>query len=246
MISDTNNNPEERAILVVPTYNEAQSIGRLVSCVFELFPAIKILVVDDNSPDGTADVVKKLQDSNPNLHLMVRKIKDGLGNAYKAGFEKVFTDFPQSEVVMMIDADFYHDPTCIKTFLDKIKSVDLVIGSSQAGLVGIYKYRILLSRWANFYCRTIFGYPLRDWTNAFLAIRVPILKKVVQVMPPFIRQFSITYAVRYIALRKGATYEEFEIPFTGLRQEGVSKMKLSTILEGVVAPWKLRFSPFKK
>lgn len=231
-----------KIFFVIPTYNEKDNIGRLIERIFDIVPSTGILIVDDTSPDGTAEVVKNLQKRYPNLFLLVRQIKDGLGNAYKAGFKKIMAEFPECETIFMMDADLSHNPEDIPALLESAKNFDLVIGSAHLQPDGMSEYpwrRVLLSRWANFYCRHILGYPLRDWTNAFMAISVAVLKKI-NLEELEAKEFAFVFGLRHQLLKKGARWKE--VPsIIRLRYAGQSKMAFSTIWEGIVVPWRLRF-----
>lgn len=233
----------KEAIIVIPTYNEAGNIESLVRMIFKTVPDTNILVVDDNSPDGTANIVKKLQSQFKSLYLFSRPQKDGLGNAYKAGFKRVMSEFPQMKKVLMMDADLTHDPSYLPDLLENSKKFDFVVGSSHLNKEGMGNYpfkRVLLSRWANFYCRTIFGYKLRDWTNAFMVIDIDKLKKI-DLDSLDTKEFAFVFNIRYRLLKNGCTW--FEVPVIAkFREQGQSKMTLKTILEAAIAPWKIRFS----
>lgn len=227
---------------VIPTYNEKENIGKLIIKIFEIAPLAKILIVDDSSPDGTGEAVKELQIESSNLFLLTRQVKDGLGNAYKAGFKKVLAEFPECDAVFMMDADLSHNPDDIPAMLEASKSFDLVIGSAHLKSDGMSEYplrRALLSRWANFYCRTIFGYKMRDWTNAFMVISTSVLRKI-DFGALESKEFSFIFNLRYQLLKAGASWKE--VPsIIRLRNAGESKMALSTIMEAVIMPWEIRF-----
>jgi len=227
---------------VIPTYNEKENIDKLVTKIFEIIPSAKILIVDDNSPDGTGDVVKKLQTKYSGLFLLTRQVKDGLGNAYKAGLKKALADFVECEAIFMMDADLSHHPDDIPAMLEASDKFDLVIGSAHLLSDGMSEYpfkRALLSRWANFYCRTIFGYRMRDWTNAFMAISASALKKI-NFDKLQAKEFAFLFSLRYLLLKNGSTFKEIPT-IIRVRNAGVSKMAFSTILEAVIMPWEIRF-----
>ncbi|TSC73581.1 MAG: Glycosyltransferases involved in cell wall bioproteini [Parcubacteria group bacterium Gr01-1014_70] len=231
-----------KTVIVVPTYNEKENMGLLMKEIFSIVPDISVLIVDDSSPDGTGEEVKKLQTVYPRLFLLTRAVKDGLGNAYKAGFKKVIQDWPDTEVVMMMDADFTHEPSKIPALLAGLSDVDMVIGSCHKDPAGMKDYpwhRALLGKWSNIYCRTILGYPLTDWTNAFVAIRMSHLKNI-----DFANldgnEFAFIFEFRYALLKNGARWKEIFTPAMP-RRAGESKMQFSTIWESVRLPWKLRF-----
>ncbi|HRY52909.1 MAG TPA: glycosyltransferase [Candidatus Portnoybacteria bacterium] len=233
----------DNSVFVIPTYNERENIGRLIEKIFELSPEAKVLIVDDSSPDGTAQTVKELQGKYPGLFLFVRPVKEGLGKAYVAGFQKVFNDFPEAKTIFMMDADFSHDPNDLPAIIENSKKYDVVIGSCHINpKEGMSEYpfkRALLSRWANFYCRCILGRKLRDWTNAYMAISVPVLKKI-SFDKLQAKEFAFLFGLRYLLLKNKATFKEIPT-IIRLRNAGESKMALSTIMEAVIMPWEIRF-----
>ena len=118
----------ERTVIVIPTYNEVENVGPLIRAIFKATPNVRVLIVDDNSPDGTADAVRTLEKAYPGLALFPRAGKEGLGVAYRAGFKKVMEEYPGTDVVMMMDADFYHDPRDVPKLIEGSREYDLVIG----------------------------------------------------------------------------------------------------------------------
>lgn len=232
----------KNALIVIPTYNEAGNVGPLVKKIFEIIPEIGILIVDDSSPDGTGNIVRHLQKELKNLYLFSRPVKDGLGNAYKAGFKKALSEFKGIKKILMMDADLTHDPGYLPELLEKAEHYDLVVGSSHMSKEGMGNYplkRVLLSRWANFYCRAIFGYKMRDWTNAFMVIDAEKLRRV-DLNSLEAKEFAFIYGLRYRLLKLGCSW--FEVPVVAkFREQGQSKMTFKTIFEAAVAPWKIRF-----
>lgn len=232
-----------RTVIVIPTYNEAENVGPLVRAIFKAAPAVSVLIVDDNSPDGTGDVVRILQKTYPALGLFERPGKEGLGVAYRAGFKKVMEEYPGTDVVMMMDADFYHDPRDLPKLITASIEYDLVIGSVYApgGSVPakFSLFRRLLSRFGNLYCNIIFGYPLTDWTNAFVAIKMEALKRInLDALAP--KEFAFVFGIKYALLRSGARWKDIGV-IALERPAGESKVTLRTIREALIAPWKLRF-----
>lgn len=232
----------KEAVIVIPTYNESGNVEILVRRIFELIPDIKILIVDDNSPDGTGRIVDNLKKEFPNLFLYRRSKKEGLGEAYKAGFRKVLADFSDVKKILMMDADLTHDPGYLPGILENSKKFDFVIGSSHLTKEGMGNYpfmRVLLSRWANFYCRTIFGYRIRDWTNAFVVIDAEKLKKI-NLDSLETKEFAFVFGIRYKLLKIGCSWKEVPV-VAKFREAGESKMTIRTIFEAAIAPWKIKF-----
>lgn len=232
-------NKKIKNIVVIPTYNEKQNIGQLVETIFKILPQIRILVVDDNSPDGTGDVVKNLQKRFPNLNLLVRKKKEGLGKAYISAFEGVLKD-PDVESVIMMDADFSHSPFYLPLILGASRGVDVVVGSRYVRggeIIGWESWRRLLSRWGNFYAQMITRLPTADCTSGFNLIKTNFLKNV-----DFLKIDASGYAflieLKYLLWENGARFQELPIVFKN-RISGESKISNHIILEGILAPWKM-------
>lgn len=232
----------KEAVIVIPTYNESGNVGVLVRRIFKLIPDIKILIVDDSSPDGTGRIVENLKKEFLNLFLYSRPKKEGLGKAYKAGFRKALADFSDVKKILMMDADLTHDPSYLPEILENSKKFDFVIGSSHLTKEGMGNYslpRVLLSRWANFYCRVIFGYKMKDWTNAFMAIDAEKLKKI-DLDSLETKEFAFVFGIRYKLLKIGCSWKEVPVAARS-REAGESKMTIKTIFEATIAPWKIKF-----
>ncbi|MEK7629849.1 MAG: polyprenol monophosphomannose synthase [Patescibacteria group bacterium] len=231
----------DKNIVIIPTYNEKQNISKLVETIFEILPQIHILVVDDSSPDGTGDVVKDLQKRFPNLSLLARKKKEGLGKAYLNAFEGILKDSDAKNIIMM-DADFSHNPSCLPLMLEASSGRDVVIGSRYVkggGTAGWELWRRLLSRWGNFYARTITRLPIADCTGGFILIKTHFLKKVdFSIIDASGYAFLIEF--KYLLWKSGARFQEFPIVFKN-RIGGESKISKHIIIEGILAPWKMIF-----
>lgn len=230
----------QKAVVVIPTYNEAQNVERLIPEIFKHVPQIHILFVDDNSPDGTADIIKKQMEQNPNVHLLQRSEKNGLGRAYIDGF-KVALDMG-FEYIFEMDADFSHDPKELPNFLKEMDEYDLVIGSRYIKGVNVINWplkRLLLSYFANVYTRVITGIPIRDCTGGFKCFRRQVLEAI-----DFRRIKSNGYAfqieLNYKAWKKGFRIKEIPIIFVD-RVYGESKLSRRIMWEAVFLVWKLRF-----
>lgn len=227
-------------IITLPVYNEKQNIGQIIEAIFAILPEIRILVVDDSSPDGTGDIVKDLQKKFPNLGLLTRKQKEGLGKAYLNVFEEVLKD-PSVESVVMMDADFSHNPRYLPLLIAEAnKGFDVVVGSRYAkggGTEGWELWRRLLSRWGNFYARTITGLPAADCTGGFNLIKTRFLNKI-----NFSKMDASGYAfiieLKYLLWKSGARFTEVPIVFHN-RINGESKISNHIIREGIIAPWKM-------
>lgn len=225
--------------IIIPTYNEKENIGPLADKAFSLLPDINILVVDDNSPDGTAKAVSDLMPRYPSLMLLNRPKKEGLGGAYIAAFKKLLADQEVENIVMM-DADFSHSPKYLPRMLEEMKNYDLVIGSRYikgGGITHWELWRRLLSRGGNFYVRMLLGCRVRDWSSGFNCIRGSVLRKVDLDKIEF-SGYAFISGLKYFLIKAGAHVKEIPIIFEE-RRGGKSKMSGNIIREGLIAPWKL-------
>lgn len=215
-----------RAIVVIPTYNEQANIELLLRAIFGLNIGLNVLVVDDHSPDGTGDVVIKLQKVYPGqLHLLSRPKKEGLGRAYLAGFGWAL--HYSYDYICSMDGDFSHAPADLPRLLTICTepSVDMVIGSRyvSGGSVVNWPYtRILLSRMANWLARFITGLPIQDTTAGFVCYRYSLLKNILNIASV---GYSFQIEIKFLAHQHGAKMVEVPITFTN-RVRGVSKMNL--------------------
>ncbi len=226
-------------LVVTPTYNEAENIERFVGDVLRQDPNLEILIVDDNSPDGTGDIVARMADSNPCIHLIRRAGKMGLGTAYVEGFR--FAIARKYDYVMEMDADFSHSPDEIPHFLKKMQACDLVIGSRYTNGVRVINWpirRLILSYGANVYTRIITGMPVKDATGGFKCFKREVLESI-----DLDRVKSNGYAfqieMNFKAWSKGFRLCEHPIIFAD-RSSGVSKMSRSIVYEAVFMVWKLK------
>ena len=229
----------ERVLVVVPTYNERVNVPLIVPAILGQDPRIEVLVVDDNSPDGTGELADRLAGENPRVHVLHRSQKEGLGKAYIAGFRWALDH--GYDLVFEMDADFSHDPRFLPTFLDAIQDADLVIGSRYKTGVNVINWpisRLLLSLGANQYARLVTGLPLADSTGGFKCFRRQVLEAI-----PLERVRSNGYAFQiemsYRAWKKGFRLKEIPIVFTD-RVEGQSKMNRKIVREAVWMVWWLR------
>ena len=223
----------EKALVIIPTYNEAVNLSNLVPQVLAQDPRLEVLVVDDNSPDGTGQLGESLAAENPRVHILHRTAKQGLGTAYLAGFkwglERDYAYFFE------MDADFSHDPAHLKEFLKAVQDADLVLGSRYlAGRVTVVNWpmgRLLLSYFANVYARWVTGLKIWDLTGGFKCYRRRVLEGVdlTQVRSNGYA-FQIEMSVR--AWRKGFKLAEIPIVFVD-RTEGQSKMNRAIVREAV-------------
>jgi dolichol-phosphate mannosyltransferase len=229
----------ERALVVVPTYNEAANLPLIVPQVLAQDSRLDVLIVDDNSPDGTGSLADRMAAAEPRVHVLHRPGKGGLGKAYLAGFRWALErDY---ELVFEMDADFSHDPRFLTDFLQAVDNADLVIGSRYKTGVNVINWpisRLLLSLGANQYARWITGMPIMDSTGGFKCFRRRVLEAI-----DFERVRSNGYAFQiemsYRAWRKGFKLVEIPIVFTD-RVEGQSKMNKRIVREAIWMVWWLR------
>jgi dolichol-phosphate mannosyltransferase len=226
--------------VVVPTFNERENIPKLIQKVFALYPDIHMLVVDDRSPDGTAGIVRRLQNLYPNLMLLERAQDRGFGCSYREGFRQALTE-PQCRAVVMMDSDFSHNPAVIRHLLAGLEDHDAVVGSryTEGGSVKNWNLRRrILSRAANFYVYLVLRLPVRDATAGFLCMRREALEAI-----PYGNTVSEGYAflveLKYLLKRFQQRIAEFPITFDE-RREGQSKMSAGKMWESLMLPWRMR------
>ena len=229
-----------RILVVIPTYNESENIPRLIPQVLEQADGIEVLVVDDGSPDGTGDLVRRMGEKDPRVHLLERSAKMGLGTAYVAGFRYALAG--NYDFVFEMDADFSHNPNEIPAFLTKAREADLVVGSRYTNGVRVLNWpmqRLLLSWTANVWTRFWTGLPLNDATGGFKCYRIEVLKGI---NLDSIRSNGYAFQIEmsYMAWRKGFTLGEIPIVFLD-RLAGRSKMSKHIVYEAFFMLWKLRF-----
>lgn len=231
---------QQKALVIIPTYNELENLPKLIPEVLSKDERIDVLIVDDNSPDGTAGFVKELMQNNKRVHLIERENKMGLGTAYIAGFKYALEN--SYRFIFEMDADFSHNPDELPRFLEEIKSYDLVLGSRYKSGVNVVNWpmrRLLLSYFANIYTRVITGLPIKDATGGYKCFRREVLEKI-----NFEKIKSNGYAfqieVTFKAWKKGFKIKEIPIIFID-REKGTSKMSKKIVREAVIMVWKLRF-----
>lgn len=230
-----------KAIIVVPTYNEYENVERLVGEIHRFQPQVNILFVDDSSPDGTSDLIKKIQQENSNIYLLERQGKMGLGSAYIAGFK--FALEKGFEYIFEMDADFSHDPKEIPNFLEAIELYDLVLGSRYIKGVNVVNWplkRLLLSYFANMYTRIITGISVRDSTGGFKCFRRQVLEDI-DLNNIKSNGYAFQIEINFKAWKKGFRLKEIPIIFID-RVFGQSKLSKKIMWEAIFLVWKLRFN----
>jgi dolichol-phosphate mannosyltransferase len=229
----------ERAVVVVPTYNERVNLPLIVPAILQQDPRLEVLVVDDNSPDNTGKLADEMAATEPRLHVLHREVKQGLGKAYLAGFRWALDN--GFDLMFEMDADFSHDPKFLRDFLRAIETADLVLGSRYHTGVNVINWpisRLLLSLGANLYARWITGLPLSDSTGGFKCFRRAVLEAIdfEQVRS---NGYSFQIEMSFRAWRKGFRLVEIPIVFTD-RVEGQSKMNKRIVREAIWMVWWLR------
>jgi dolichol-phosphate mannosyltransferase len=226
-------------LVIIPTYNERENIANLIPKIRALLPVVDILVVDDNSPDKTQDVVREIQASDPHVHLLPRKGKEGLGKAYIAGFKWGLQQ--GFEGLCEMDADFSHRPEDLVKILDALRSADFVVGSRwvAGGATANWSLsRKIISRGGSFYARQILRYPLRDWTGGFNAWKAGTLDKIGLDLVKS-EGYSFQIELKYRALKSGLHGIEIPIIFED-RVAGQSKMSSGIVFEALLRVWSMR------
>ena len=227
-------------LIIVPTYNERDNIDPLLERLLALPFGLDVLVVDDGSPDGTADRVKAWMAKSPRVHLLQRPGKMGLGSAYRDGFRYALEN--GAEFIFEMDADFSHDPDAIGDFLEAAKDADVVLGSRYLHGVTVVNWplsRLILSYSANVYTRVITGLPVADATGGFKCFRRRALEGVALDRVKT-EGYGFQIEMSFRCWRKGLRLKEIPIMFVD-RRAGVSKMNKKIIVEAAWLVWKLRF-----
>ena len=231
----------EKALVIVPTYNERENLERLIATVLAQDASLEILVVDDGSPDGTGEIADRIAEQNPRVHAVHRPKKMGLGTAYLMGFRWALErDYAY---IFEMDADFSHDPAHLPQFLNAIQGCDLVLGSRyRNGRVTVVNWpmtRLLLSYCANIYARVVTGLELGDATGGFKCFRRSVLEAI-----PLDEVRSNGYAFQiemsFRAVRKNFRITEIPIVFVD-RTDGESKMSKHIVREAIWMVWRLRW-----
>jgi dolichol-phosphate mannosyltransferase len=229
----------ERILVIVPTFNEAQNLPLIVPMILKQDPRLDVLVVDDNSPDGTGDIAARLSQSDSRVHVVLRPSKDGLGRAYLAGFRwGLSRDY---RAMFEMDADFSHDPDFLPAFLQALEEADLVLGSRYATGVNVINWpisRLLLSLGANLYARIVTGLPLTDCTGGFKCFRREVLEAI-DLDQVRSNGYAFQIEMSFRAWKKGFRLKEIPIIFHD-RVEGQSKMSRKIVREAVWMVWWLR------
>ena len=225
-------------LIILPTYNESKNIVQIIELIFKQDDSLDILVIDDNSPDGTADIVKNLK--NDNIFILERNSKKGLGSAYVEGFSWSIENNYQN--IVQMDSDLSHDPKEILPMINLLKTNDLVIGSRYKGGLRVINWpvrRLYISYFANLYARIITGVPVKDLTAGFKAWRSDTLKKI-NFNQCSSQGYCFQIETSFRAFQKGCKLIEHPIVFTD-RTVGESKMSKNVMIEAVFKVWLFGF-----
>ncbi|MFI3287272.1 MAG: polyprenol monophosphomannose synthase [Rikenellaceae bacterium] len=235
-----------KQVVIIPTYNEIENIAKMIETVFSLPTAIDLLVIDDGSPDGTAAVVKQMQEKYPSLHLIERSGKLGLGTAYIAGFKWALER--GYDYICEMDCDFSHNPSDLLRLLDACQSggADLSIGSRYITGVNVVNWpmgRVIMSYYASKYVRTVLGMRVRDCTAGFVCFSRKVLETI-NLDDIRMRGYGFQIEMKYTTHKLGFKIKEVPIIFTD-RTEGTSKMSGSIFGEAFWGVLKMRMRKIK-
>ncbi len=231
----------QKTLIIIPTFNERDNITEAIRKVLNQPGNIEILVIDDNSPDGTAEVVEKIIEKEPRIHIINRSGKLGLGTAYITGFK--FAIKSGYDFVFEMDADLSHDPEDIPRFLKAIENYDLVIGSRYINGVNVVNWplsRLLLSIFASVYARIITGLPIKDITSGYKCYRREVLESI-DLDKVHSEGYSFQIEMKWRTWREGFQIREIPITFVD-RTVGKSKMSKAIVREAIFLVWKLGIS----
>jgi dolichol-phosphate mannosyltransferase len=233
------------ALVIVPTYNERDNLGPIVAAILAADSRLDVLVVDDNSPDGTGQIADELAAKDPRVRVYHREKKEGLGRAYIAAFKKALQD--PYEFIFEMDADFSHDPKYLPDFLEAMKQgADLCLGSRRVpggGTVNWGVGRQMISAGGSLYARSILGIDIQDVTGGFKCFRRNVLEAI-DLDAVKSSGYAFQVELTYRAIRKGFRVAEIPIVFED-RRVGKSKMSRKIFLEAMGMVWRLRFDALK-
>jgi len=235
---------EKKALIIFPTYNEKENIEPITGAVLAQDERVHVLIVDDNSPDGTGQIADRMAADNPRINALHREKKSGLGTAYIHGFKWAIAH--NFDYIFEMDADFSHSPDYLPDFLEAIDGYDVVLGSRYISGVNVVNWpmsRLLLSYYANVYSRIVTGLPVRDATGGFKCFRREVLEALnLDAVKSNGYTFQIEMSMR--AWVRGFRIKEIPIVFTD-RQQGASKMSKKIVREAIWMVWWLRWMAFR-
>jgi dolichol-phosphate mannosyltransferase len=234
-----------RALICLPTYDERENLAPIVSAIHGVVPAVDVLVIDDDSPDGTGRLADELAARDPRVNVLHRAQKEGLGRAYLAGFAWALER--GYGLVLEMDADFSHDPRHLPALLAAARTADVVLGSRYVpggGTVNWGLGRRIISRGGSLYARTILGVRVRDLTGGFKCFRREVLEAI-DLATVECSGYAFQIELTWRALRRGFRVVEVPIVFAD-RRVGRSKMSRRIVLEAIRKVWRMRLSRFAR
>jgi dolichol-phosphate mannosyltransferase len=235
---------ERPALVCLPTYDERENLGPITAAILAASPELDLLVVDDDSPDGTGRIADEIAAAEPRVHVLHRAAKKGLGRAYLAGFAWALAR--GYRLVLEMDADFSHDPRYLPAMLERARAgADLVLGSRYVPGGGTLHWglgRKLVSRGGSLYARAVLGVPVRDLTGGFKCFRREVLEAI-DLASVECSGYAFQIELTYRAVRAGFRVVEMPIVFAD-RRVGRSKMSRRIVLEAIRKVWSMRASPF--
>lgn len=229
----------QSAYVIIPTYNEQENLRCLIDQILAQHPALRVLVVDDNSPDGTGKLADELSKSDERITVLHRPAKMGLGSAYRDGFRRAIS--LGADLLIEMDADFSHDPAILPIFIEKSKEYDLIIGSRYLHGISVVNWplrRLMLSYGANVYTRLITGLKIMDCTSGFKCFRRSLLERI-DLDRVRSDGYSFQIEMNFHANQLGARINEVPIIFID-RRAGHSKMSKKIVREAILMVWKLK------
>jgi dolichol-phosphate mannosyltransferase len=235
-----------KSVIIIPTYNESQNIEKLVEEILILYPQISILIIDDNSTDGTGQIIREMAQRYGHIQVTHRPVKLGLGEALKAGYKLALEG--NFDYVLQMDADFSHAPAEISKLINQAESgAGMVIGSRYRGglrVRGWSFFRICLSFLGNLYTRVVLGFNIYDATSGFRCFRAEVLRGI-DLDQAQAKGYAFQIEIAYLCYLKGYSIIEVPIHFAR-RKKGNSKLNFGIILEGLFTVLRLRFKKHSK
>lgn len=233
-----------KTLVIIPTYNEIDNVEKIIKAALEQHYSIEVLIVDDNSPDGTSLVVDELMKKDERIHLLKREKKSGLGTAYVAGFKYAIKN--KYDYIIEMDADFSHSPSDLPRLIDEIKDKDLVIGSRYVDGINVVNWpmrRLILSYFASWYVKIITGMNINDPTGGFKCFKRSTLESI-DLDNIMSDGYSFQIEMNLRVYKKNLRVKEIPIIFYE-RRDGQSKMSKQIVWEAIWVVWKLRLKDIK-
>jgi len=230
----------DSALICMPTYNEAENIRRIVPAIHQEEPDVEILVIDDDSPDGTGEIADEMATDDERIHVLHRTEKAGLGPAYLAGFDWALER--GYDAVLEMDADFSHQPRYLPDMIGRLENHEVVVGSRYVSGGGTEDWgliRKVLSWGGGVYARTILGFDVRDPTAGFVAWRSEVLEAL-DFEDVEASGYVFQIEMKYRAIQQGCSVREIPITFPD-RVAGESKMTPDIAMEAITKVWEIRF-----